>query len=55
MVESLAMKRILGVEPKKRTRKDVMIEVDFIAIIKERNMALSDTINVALEKHLIRS
>lgn len=49
---SLAMKRILGMEKKNRIRVDIMIEKEFLAAIKERNMRLSDTVNVLIEKEL---
>lgn len=48
----IAMKRILGVEPKNRVRVNVMIEKEFLDEMKQLNMHRSDTMNVLLEKEL---
>jgi len=52
MSESFVMKRILGVEKKKRIQRSVQIEIELYQIIKENNLSFSNTINIALEKYL---
>jgi len=49
---AFAMARILGVEPKKRIRVNIMIEEEFLNAFKENNMRLSDTVNVLIEREL---
>lgn len=50
---SLAMKRILGVEEKNRTRVHIMIEQELYDLAKERNEPISDLVNILLDKELI--
>jgi hypothetical protein len=49
----IAMTRILGIEKKNRENTRAMIEREFIELIKKNNIALSDFVNVQLEKGLI--
>lgn len=49
---AIAMARILGTEPKNRIRTNMMIEEEFLIALKERNMRLSDTVNVLLDREL---
>lgn len=50
---SLAMKRILGVEPKKRIRTNLMIETEFMDIMRKQGTCYSDLVNVLLERELL--
>jgi len=51
-MESLAMRRILGVEKKKRVCTCVYIEEELFKILKENYSSLSNVINLAIEKFL---
>lgn len=51
-MNSIIMKRILGVEKKNRVRTTVMIEKEILEAIKKSNLQMSDTINTSLEKTL---
>lgn len=49
---AIAMKRILGNEKKQRVQTTVMVENDFLKIIKENNIAFSDFVNIQIESGL---
>lgn len=51
--ESISMSRILGLQPKNRTRINTAVEEEFLMAIRENTLDLADTINVSLEKHLM--
>jgi len=51
-MESLAMKRILGVEKKERVTTTVRIEKQLLEILKREGFNISNIINAALENHL---
>lgn len=52
ITQSIAMSRILGIEKTKRVNLRVRIESDFMQLIHENTLDVSDTLNIALEKHL---
>ena len=54
MSESLAMKRILKVEKKKRVDTHVMIEKELLNILRREGFNISNIVNIALEEHLRR-
>ncbi len=54
MSESLAMRRILKVEKKKRVDTHVMIEKELLNILKREGFNISNIVNIALEEHLRR-
>ena len=49
---SFVMKRILGLEKKRRIGVYVYLEKELIDLLRENGYSISNTINVALEKYL---
>jgi len=49
---SFVMKRILKAERKKRRDVHVYLEEELLEVLKREGLGISNTINVALEKHL---
>lgn len=49
---SFVMKRILKVEKKKRRDVHVYLEEELLEVLKREGLGISNTINIALEKHL---
>ena len=54
MTESIVMKRILGIEKKRRVKISAMLEQELLEKIKQNCLDLSDVINLAVEEFLRR-
>ena len=53
-MESLVMRRILKLEPKNRVKTNPRIEQELLHAMEKEGYDLSNTMNIALEKHLIQ-
>lgn len=53
ITNSLTMPRILKMEPKNRERLSCTVEYELLTIMRQNTLDISNTINIALEKHLI--
>lgn len=51
--KSLTMPRILGMEKKNREQHRTYIEKEIMQTMKAHTLDINDTINLALEKHLL--
>lgn len=52
-MESLVMKRILKIEPKRRIKTNPRVEQELLNAIVINGLDISDTFNIAIEKHLV--
>lgn len=53
ITNSLTMPRILKMEPKNRERVSCTVENELLMIMRQNTLDISNTVNIALEKHLI--
>lgn len=53
-MQSIVMRRILKLEPKNRIKTNPRIEAELLQAMVKEGYDLSNTMNIALEKHLVQ-